>query len=494
MSNTEAAVPQNPNPAADHDLSRVHMIGIGGAGMSGLAQILLSRGAVVTGSDVKESAVVAALRDAGATIAVGHDAANLVLGGAQPTVVVTSFAAIPQDNPELVACRAAGIPLLRRSDLLAELMAGHRQVLFAGTHGKTSSTSMAVEAFRAAGLDPSFAIGGKLNSAGVNAASGMGESFVAEADESDASLLRYSPEIAIITNVEPDHLDYFHSPEAYFKVFDEFADRVTPGGRLAVCLDDAHAVELGARSASRGIHVVGFGSSAAAEDVAQRHPEIEPAVTVRSIQHTEATSRAELRDESTGETTAIELHVPGDHMVLNAAGALTAGLAVGGDLHKLAEGLSAFRGVGRRFEYHGERRGVQVYDDYAHHPTEVRAVISAAKEMLASRGSGNLTVIFQPHLYSRTKEFAPEFARALSLADRVIVLDVFGAREQPVPGINGDTIAGKVTTDVVFEQDFDAAPELAARGSESGDIILTMGAGSVTTLADRTLAALEQEG
>lgn len=233
------------------DLSRVHLIGIGGAGMSGLARILLDRGKVVTGSDAKDSRIIFALTSAGAKVAIGHAADNLRLAGELPTVVVTSFAAIPQDNPELVAAREAGIPVIRRSDLLAELMEGYQQVLLAGTHGKTSTTSMSVVAMQAAGLDPSFAIGGQLSKSGTNAHHGTGTAFVAEADESDASLLRYRPTVAVVTNIEPDHLDFFKTHEAYFLVFDDFADRLSDDGTLVVCLDDEHAAALGERSLAR---------------------------------------------------------------------------------------------------------------------------------------------------------------------------------------------------------------------------------------------------
>lgn len=230
------------------DLSRVHMIGIGGSGMSGLARILLSRGKEVSGSDVKDSTPVEVLRTMGAKIAIGHRAENLQQLSETPTVAVTSFAAIPQDNPELMAAKEAGIPIIRRSDLLGELMQGLTQVLLAGTHGKTSTTSMVVSALQAAGVDPSFAIGGQLNRAGTNAHQGKDDIFVAEADESDASLLRYEPNIAVVTNIEPDHLDYFGSREAYFKVFDDFVERIAPGGTLVVCVEDEHAAALGARA------------------------------------------------------------------------------------------------------------------------------------------------------------------------------------------------------------------------------------------------------
>jgi UDP-N-acetylmuramate--alanine ligase len=253
-------------------LQRVHMVGIGGAGMSGIARILLDRGVAVSGSDMKESRVVLALRAAGAVIGVGHRAENLDLAGGAPDAVVTSFAAIPKDNPELVAARDRGIPVLRRSDMLALLMADSRAVLFAGTHGKTSTTSMAVVGLQAAGLDPSFAIGGQLNRAGTNAHNGTGDVFVAEADESDGSFLTYSPTVAVVTNIEADHLDYYGTEAAYHAVFGEFAGRIGEGGALVACAEDdgvGGAAELAERAAAGelpladGVRVFGYGSEAA---------------------------------------------------------------------------------------------------------------------------------------------------------------------------------------------------------------------------------------
>lgn len=473
--------------SSNYDLTRVHMVGIGGAGMSGLARILLARGSAVTGSDVKDSTPVEVLRSAGAVIAIGHSEDNLHLGGDSPTVVVTSFAAIPQDNPELVAARAANIPVIRRSDLLAELMTGYTQVLLAGTHGKTSTTSMTVSALQSAGLDPSFAIGGQLNRAGTNAHHGTGAAFVAEADESDASLLRYSPDVAVITNIEPDHLDYFGTRQAYFQVFDDFADRVTAGtGRLVVCLDDDNAAKCGQRAAQRGINVVGYGHA----DSAARFPDIELAAEVVSEDISPAGTAVELRVGD--ETLHYELHIPGHHMVLNSAAAVLAGLYAGGDIQRLAAGLGEFAGVRRRFEYRGTSpAGVRVYDDYAHHPTEVKAVLQAAREMVEAEGKGaRVITCFQPHLYSRTTEFAQEFADALSLADAAVVLDIFGAREKPVEGVTGRIITDKMPDNVAvaFEPDFAAAPRTVANLARPGDIVLTMGAGSVTLLAAEILA------
>ncbi|GAB3590127.1 UDP-N-acetylmuramate--L-alanine ligase [Corynebacterium faecale] len=472
------------------DLSRVHLIGIGGAGMSGVARILLARGKTVTGSDAKDSRTLLPLRAVGAKIAVGHAPENLELSGELPTVVVTSFAAIPQDNPELIRAREENIPVIRRSDLLGELLEGHRQVLIAGTHGKTSTTSMAVVALQAAAMDPSFAIGGQLNKAGTNAHQGTGDVFVAEADESDASLLRYSPEIAVVTNIEPDHLDFFKTHEAYFQVFDDFAARIIPGGTLVVCLDDAHAAALGERAAARGINVVGYGTTGAAA----AHPTVPSKATVLKTWVVAEGTRALINLD--GHDLEVTLQIPGDHMVLNGAAALLSGYLVGADVEKLAGGLSDFSGVRRRFEYHGtiaegNYRDVTIYDDYAHHPTEVEAVVRAARERVEAAGTGRVIVVFQPHLYSRTLEFTAEFAEALSLADSAVVLDIFAARETPVEGVTSRVVTDKMTIPVVYEANFSAVPDRVAEIAGPGDLILTMGAGSVTMLAPEILARLQ---
>ena len=469
------------------DLSRVHLIGIGGSGMSGVARILLARDSVVTGSDVKDSRPVRALRSMGAHIAVGHDAANLELAGELPTVVVVSFAAIPQDNPELAAAQAHGIPVIRRSDLLGELMAGYRQVLIAGTHGKTSTTSMAVAAMQAAGLDPSFAIGGQLNRSGTNAHYGTGDAFVAEADESDASLLRYAPDIAVVTNIEPDHLDYFGTAQAYHQVFEDFADRLTDTGHLVVCLDDVHAAALGERCVEKGLSVLGYGTT----DAAALHPQVPLGAEIINTEVTEAGTEARVRIDDREIT--VTLQIPGQHMVLNGAGALLAGHLAGGDLDQLAAGLSDFNGVRRRFEYRGTASGVRVFDDYAHHPTEVTAVLQAARQKVDAEGDGaRVIVIFQPHLYSRTIEFAEEFAAALSLADAAVVLEIFGAREKPVEGVTSRIITDSMTCPVVHQPDFSAAVDTLRTQVRPGDLVLTMGAGDVTLLAGEILTQLDE--
>lgn len=471
------------------ELDRVHLVGIGGAGMSGVARILLSRGAVVTGSDIKDSAALLPLKAAGAQIAVGHAASNLELSGQLPTVVVTSFAAIPADNPELQAAKTHNIPIIRRSDLLGLLMEGYQQVLIAGTHGKTSTTSLAVAAMQQAGMDPSFAVGGQLNKTGTNAHQGSGEVFIAEADESDASLLRYNPSIAVITNIEPDHLDYFETADKYFQVFADFADLCQPEGILVPCLDDPHAAEL-AEKVKEHVTVRGYGTAAAAA----MHPDI--AYTV--IENIAVSKRGMTAlVQIGGQTIELEVQIPGEHMVLNAAAALTAGMLAGGDVARLAAGIAEFSGVRRRFEYHGQVEnppyaGVRVYDDYAHHPTEVAAVLTAARHRIRAAGKGRILVVFQPHLYSRTIEFQREFAAALSLADVAVVLDIFGAREQPVEGVTSRIISDKMTIPAYFEPNFSKVALKVAELAQPEDLIITMGAGSVTMLAPEILHTLEE--
>ncbi|ALG85146.1 UDP-N-acetylmuramate--L-alanine ligase [Gordonia phthalatica] len=477
-------------------LTRVHMVGIGGAGMSGLARILLARGGQVSGSDARDSRGVLALRTRGAQVRVGHapDALDLLDGG--PTVVVTTRAAVPDDNPELVEARRRGIPIVYRPEVLALLMEGHRTVLISGTHGKTSTTSMSVVALQHCGADPSFAIGGELNESGTNAHHGSGESFVAEADESDGSLLLYTPDIVVITNIEADHLDFFGSEEAYVKVFDDFVDLIRPGGTLVLCLDDPGAAALGERHrdalADRGVAVLGYGSDQRIE--VSGVPVV--AQLLEDRPHGAGSSATVLLSAPLvpeDRTRPLEVRLPGRHMALNALGALIACTRVGHDVDTVAEGIESFGGVHRRFELRGRVSDVDVYDDYAHHPTEVRAVLQAARGVVAA-GSGRVIAVFQPHLYSRTAEFATEFAAALDLADDVIVADVYGAREQPQPGVTGRLIADAVTAPVAFVPDASAIAEAVAARARRGDLVLTIGAGDITMQAPAILASLETLG
>ncbi|MCW2589137.1 MAG: UDP-N-acetylmuramate--L-alanine ligase [Mycobacterium sp.] len=460
------------------DLQRVHMVGIGGAGMSGIARILLDRGGLVSGSDAKESRGVAALRARGASIRIGHDASALDMLPGGPTAVVSTRAAIPQDNPELVEARRRGIPVIMRPLVLAKLMDGYTTVMVTGTHGKTTTTSMIIVALQRSGFDPSFAVGGDLGEAGTNAHHGSGTSFVAEADESDGSLLEYTPDVAVVTNVEADHLDFFGSAEAYSAMFDEFVARLRPGGVLVVCVDDEGAATLADRSAGLGVTVLRYGSGEV--------PNLAGALLNWEQQGTGGVATVRLAGEP--HPRGVRLAVPGRHMALNALGAALAAIQAGADVESVLDGLAGFEGVRRRFEAVGTAAGVRVFDDYAHHPTEVRATLEALR---AVAGESRSIVVFQPHLYSRTKTFAREFGQALGVADVVFVLDVYAAREQPMAGISGASVAEHVEVPVYYVPDFSAVADRVAAAARPGDVVVTMGAGDVTLLGQEILSALQ---
>ncbi|WP_099025432.1 UDP-N-acetylmuramate--L-alanine ligase [Mycolicibacterium palauense] len=464
------------------------MVGIGGAGMSGIARILLDRGALVSGSDAKESRGVVALRARGAEIRIGHDAAALDLLPGGPTAVITTHAAIPKTNPELVEARRRAIPVVLRPLVLAKLMAGHTTLMVTGTHGKTTTTSMLIVALQHAGKDPSFAVGGELGEAGTNAHHGSGGFFVAEADESDGSLLEYAPDVAVVTNIEADHLDFFGTPEAYSAVFDAFVERISPGGALVVCVDDPGAAALAARAAAEGVRVLAYGTPGAAPEG------IELAGALLSWQQQGTGAVAEIQLAGEPQPRALRLSVPGRHMALNALGALLAAAEAGAPVAAVLDGLAGFEGVRRRFELVGTATGVRIFDDYAHHPTEVRAVLSALRTVTEQAGGGRVLAVFQPHLYTRTRDFARDFGAALSGADRAFVLDVYAAREQPLPGVSGVTVAEHVTSPVSYEPDFSAVAARVAEVARPGDVIVTMGAGDVTMLGPEILAEVQLRG
>ncbi|MDT5064991.1 MAG: UDP-N-acetylmuramate--alanine ligase [Mycobacterium sp.] len=465
-------------PPLPAELERVHMVGIGGAGMSGIARILLDRGGQVSGSDAKESRGVAALRARGAQIRIGHDASSLDMLSGGPTAVVSTYAAIPKDNPELVEARRRGIPVIMRPVVLAKLMAGYTTVMVAGTHGKTTTTSMIVVALQRSGFDPSFAVGGDLGQPGTNAHHGSGTTFVAEADESDGSLLEYAPDIAVVTNVEADHLDFFGSEAAYAAVFDEFVARVRPGGALVVCVDDEGAAALADRSADRGVRVLRYGTG--------DHANLAGALLDWEQQGTGGV--ATVRLSSASHPHGMRLAVPGMHMALNALAAALAAVEVGADVDAVLDGLAGFEGARRRFEAVGAAAGVRVFDDYAHHPTEVRVNLEALR---AVAGDARTIVVFQPHLYSRTETFAREFGQALGGADIVFVLDVYAAREQPIAGVSGASVAEHVDALVHYVPDFSAVADKVAAAARPGDVVVTMGAGDVTLLGQEILSALQ---
>jgi len=451
------------NIARLESLGRVHFIGIGGVGMSAVARIMVSRGVPVSGTDVKDLPVMQDLSSAGARIAVGYDAGNL--GDAQ-TVVAGS--AIRADNPELVAARDAGLPVLHRSEALAATMAGHRVVTVAGTHGKSTTTSMVAVLLKEAGLDPSFAIGANVPALGVNAAHGASDIFVAEADESDGSFLNYRPLIAVVTNVEADHLDHYGTPEAVFASFDAFAALLPADGVLLACADDAGARALAERTASQGTtRVLTYGTSDNAD--IRLHDGGPGDVSVAY----------------NGDVNKLELQVPGRHNALNAAAAFAVAVELGVEPGAAAAALGHFTGASRRFELKGQGRGVRVYDDYAHHPTEVRAALSAARSVAAGN---KVHVLFQPHLFSRTREFSQEFAAALDLADTALVLDIYPAREDPIPGVTSTLITEHLVNGRLVSAD-EAVDAVAAVASD-GDVVLTVGAGDVTAYGSSIVEAL----
>ncbi|MFG2180077.1 UDP-N-acetylmuramate--L-alanine ligase [Streptomyces abikoensis] len=461
-------------PAVPTTMDRPHFIGIGGAGMSGIAKILAQRGAAVAGSDAKESATAEALRELGVTVHIGHAAEHLA---ADATCVVVS-SAIRADNPELAAAAERGIPVVHRSDALARLMDGLRPIAVAGTHGKTTTTSMLAVSLDALGLGPSYAIGGDLNGPGTNALHGSGDIFVAEADESDRSFHKYAPEVAIILNVELDHHANYASMDEIYESFETFVGRVRPGGTLVVSADQAGARELTERVSGRhDIEIVTYGT---AEDA-----------DVRVLKVTPRGLASEVTILLNGKMLTFAVSVPGSHYAHNAVAALAAGVALGIPAHNLASALGKFTGVGRRLQLKGEANGVQVIDSYAHHPTEMTADLEAIRG--AAAGS-RVLVVFQPHLFSRTQELGTEMGRSLTLADASVVLDIYPAREDPIPGITSALIidaAGKAGADVRAEHDMAAIPDVIAGMARPGDLVLTMGAGDVTDLGPKILARLE---
>ncbi|MDQ1486388.1 MAG: UDP-N-acetylmuramate--alanine ligase [Actinomycetota bacterium] len=454
-------------------LGAVHFIGIGGGGMSGIARIMLTRGVTVSGSDAKEARVLAALRVLGARVHVGHDPNNL---GTADTVVVST--AIQESNPELIEARRRGLRVIPRAAALASVMAGRRGVAVAGTHGKTTTTSMLARALQHTGAEPSFAIGADLNEPGSNAHDGAGDIFVAEADESDESFLLLSPFAAIVTNVEADHLNHYGGLDEIHDAFERFAHRIAPDGFLVVCADDEGAIRLGAAAAAAGVDVRTYGEAADAD------------VRVANLVLAGTGSSFEVVADGTrlGEVT---LRVPGRHNALNAAGALTIGLGLGVPFAGFASGLTVFTGARRRFEPKGVVAGVRVFDDYAHHPTEVAATLRAAREVA---GGGRLVVAFQAHHYYRTADFCAEFGAALGLADDVVVMEVYAPGEAMLPGGTGTALAAAVTLPpehVVFEPSWSAVPAHLAQRARSGDLVVTMGAGGeVAMLAPEVIEAL----
>ena len=448
-----------------------HFIGAGGAGMSGIALVLAQRGVSVTGSDLKESRYSRALEAAGVPVAIGHAAENL----GDPEIVVVS-SAIPESNPELIEARRRGIPVWPRAQMLGYLAGARKTIAVAGTHGKTTTSSMIATMLSKMGLEPSFLIGGEVDGFDTNAVNGSGEYYVVEADESDGSFVYLDPYIAIVTNVEADHLDHYGTLEAVEATFVEFMGRVADDGALVVCGDQPHLVDL-ARSTGRRVVTYGFCD------------ECDLRATVLGTEGVGLRFEVLTADgrSATGATT-----VPGIHMASNAAAALACAWVLGLDLQDAADALGTFTGVRRRFDLIGERGGVTIVDDYAHHPTEVRATLAAAKTL----DFGRVVVLFQPHRYSRTEALAADFGEAFADADKVVLLDVYSAGEAPIPGVSGKMLLDSVLlahprTQVAYLPHRGDVVDYVASRILPGDIVFTMGAGDITTIGPELLRVLD---
>jgi UDP-N-acetylmuramate--alanine ligase len=447
------------------ELGVVHFIGIGGSGMSGIARLLIGMGHQVTGSDLRDTSNVASLRELGAKISIGHDQSHL---GNPDTVVVTS--ALWPTNPEYLLAKEKGIPVIHRSQALAHLASSKRLIAVAGAHGKTTSTGMVITALMALGADPSFVNGGVINSVGHSSSSGKGELFVIEADESDGSFLHYDTAISLITNVDPDHLDHYGSIEAFHKVFADFANKSKEF--VVISSDDPGAKEV-SKLVTRPM--ITFG--------------VAPDATVR-VQNIKPEAKVSFELVYKDKVATSRLLLAGRHNALNAAGAVATLVGLGFDFEKSLQEVAKFAGTERRFELHGVAAGVSVYDDFAHHPTEVAAALEGARAVV---GLGKLITVFQPHLYSRTRLFAKEFAEVLAASDEVVLLDIYAAREDPEPGVTGELILNHFADKkrIHYVPNWDDAPAVAAELSGEGDFIMTMGCGDVYRMVPQLLAALK---
>lgn len=447
--------------------TRIHFVGIGGAGMSAIAKVLLERGKEISGSDLKTSTVTGMLQAMGARVHIGHSAENV----ADAEVVIVS-SAIPDSNPEKQKAMELGLPILSRGAALAALLENVRSVVVAGTHGKTTTTSMIASVFLTSGADPTYLIGGGLNDSGTNARSGGDDLAIAESDESDGSFLALRPHIAVVTNVEADHLDHWHSLDAIRSAFATFVTGAQEAVVFDVRDDELRAV---VQDAGKAMFTFGPGGDVAAEDV-----EMAPTGTSFLLRRGAGAAR-------------VKLPIPGEHNILNALAAAAACLASGLEVDVVASGLEAYQGVERRYEVRGESAGVVVIDDYAHHPTEVRATLAAAATQ--RNGIKRIVALFQPHRYSRTAALHREFGSSFESADSVVITDVYGAGEEPLPGVTGKLVADSVATRL-FGKPVAYLPHRAEllvylqKHLRSGDALVTMGAGDVTTVGDEILARL----
>ena len=449
------------------DLGKVHFIGIGGSGMSGIARMLIKAGHQVSGSDVRESNNIVALRKLGAVITIGHDANNLK---DCDTVVVTS--ALWPDNPEYVLAQELGLPILHRSQALKYLISTKKLISVAGAHGKTTSTGMIITALKNMGEDPGYVNGGVIAEYGNSSDFGTSDLFVIEADESDGTFLYYDTSVALITNVDPDHLDHYGSLENFEAEFAKFANQAKDF--VVISADDEGAKRVTKLLQQSKVLTFGFADSA----------------TVKLSAVDSSGPRVSFDLEYLGETYSAELQIAGEHNAINAAGAFAVLVGLGYQPGHSLEAISSFAGTERRFELHGQVRGVSVYDDFAHHPTEVSAALAGARAVV---GSGRLITVFQPHLYSRTRLFAKEFAQALQASDEVVVLDIYGAREDPEPGVTGALIADAFNDQhrMHYVPNWDAVPDAVAKIARQGDFVITMGCGDVYRQVPGILEALK---
>lgn len=457
-----------PTPGSElpATMSRVHFIGVAGSGMSGIARVMAEQGLIVSGSDRSDSEVVESLRSSGITVFIGHDASHI---GDADTVVASS--AVRAENPELMAARERGLHVIHRSDALRWVMQGKKILAVAGSHGKTTSTAMLASAVHRAGRDAGFVNGGVVSQWGVSSRNGTDELFVIEADESDRSFLTYKPAIVVITNVAPDHLDFYGDMDSIYEAFESFAR--TASDRVVLCADDEGTREL-ARRLGTEVPLITYG---VADDADLR------------ILRSEAAPVGSATVAWQGEQAQITLAVPGRLNVLNAAGVLGVLLSAGMTLNEAAEAVSGFSGADRRFQFHGEIGGVRFFDDHAHHPTEVAAALETARAVV---GSGRVITMFQPHLFSRTQYMAKELADAFAHgSDHTIFLDIFGSREDPIEGVTTALILELLPPESSwdFEPDWDRACALAVARAEPGDIVLTMSTGDLYQIVPQLLEA-----
>ena len=445
-----------------------HFIGIGGIGMSGIAEILLNMGFHVSGSDLRRGPATDRLAQLGATIYEGHQAANV----AGATVVVTS-SAVSAANPEVVEARARKIPVIQRAEMLAELMRLKYGIAIAGMHGKTTTTTMVASVLAAGGLDPTVVVGGRVDALGSNAKLGTTQYLVAEADESDRSFLKLPPILAVVTNLDREHMDCYRDMDDVEHAYLAFMDKVPFYGAVTACIDNAALAAILPRVHRR---VFTYGMAPEAD---YRLEFLQPRAGCFSHFQVHA---------PTGVLGAFELHVPGRHNTLNATAAVAIAHQLGLAPEKIAAGISSFRGVDRRFQIRGQARGVTVVDDYGHHPTEIRATLAAAREY----SKGRIHVVFQPHRYSRTRDLLDEFGGAFTDADSVFVLPIYAASEEPLPGITAELLTSKITSPVAqYAPDSVAAIDAVAATAREGDLIMTLGAGSVSQLGPQILATLQ---